>query len=202
MDITLSDAQPGPSSSAQPVAVGESASPPDRDNGDGDRPAKRRRTRNGCLPCCKRKKVRPLAPFVPSTSLSGSPGPHLPADPILLPQLCDEVKPACEACERLALTCEWEDKMQAAVERRRKRIERAQEREREREAAAAQAQGALGGSGGVQGVEATLQKGWLQTGESVLLWPTGMKGFEGGLPAVEPVPGAPVLPFYSLVPSK
>ncbi|GAA5913483.1 hypothetical protein JCM8208_005193 [Rhodotorula glutinis] len=172
MDITLSDAQPGPSSSAQPVAVGESASPPDRDNGDGDRPAKRRRTRNGCLPCRKRKK------------------------------LCDEVKPARGACERLALTCEWEDKMQAAVERRRKRIERAQEREREREAAVAQAQGALGGSGGVQGVEATLQKGWLQTGESVLLWPTGMKGFEGGLPAVEPVPGYnPAEPGLTPLPS-
>ncbi|GAA5842189.1 hypothetical protein JCM9279_002815 [Rhodotorula babjevae] len=138
MDITLSDAQPGPSSSAQPVAAGPSASPPD-DNGDGGNSRiKRRRTRNGCLPCRKRKK------------------------------LCDEVKPACGACERLVLTCEWEDKMQAALERRRKRLERAQEREREREAAAAQAQGALGGLGGAQGGGTTMQNSWPQTGEGLL----------------------------------
>lgn len=45
-------------------------------------------------------------------------------------QLCDEQKPSCGACSRLLLTCEWEDKMQAALERRRKRIERLQQKER------------------------------------------------------------------------
>ncbi|TNY20571.1 fungal-specific transcription factor domain-containing protein [Rhodotorula diobovata] len=81
--------------------VAGSASPPDNP-ADSTSRTKHRRTRNGCLPCRKRKK------------------------------LCDEVKPACGACVRLALTCEWEDKMQAALERRRKRIERMQERERDK----------------------------------------------------------------------
>lgn len=69
MEATLPDAQAGPSSSAQPVAAGASASPPD-DNGDGaNSRIKRRRTRNGCLPCRKRKKVRPGSVSTRPTSL-------------------------------------------------------------------------------------------------------------------------------------
>ncbi|KPV73479.1 uncharacterized protein RHOBADRAFT_54699 [Rhodotorula graminis WP1] len=159
MDITLSDGQPGPSSPAQPLLAGPSASPPDH-TGDGTSSrVKRRRTRNGCLPCRKRKK------------------------------LCDEEKPTCGACERLVLTCEWEDKMQAALERRRRRIERAQEREREREAAAGRAQGPLSVSDGLQDGGTVGQEGWPQTSEGVLLWPPGSEGFATPLPAVEPVPG-------------
>lgn len=93
------------------------------------------------------------------------------------------------------LTCEWEDKMQAALERRRKRIERAQEREREREAAATEAQAAVGGLGGAQGDEGVPQQGWPHASEGVLMWPAGREGFGVGLSAVEPVQGAPVLPL-------
>lgn len=59
------------------------------------------------------------------TSRSFTRSPSLPGT-----QLCDEQKPSCGACSRLLLTCEWEDKMQAALERRRKRIERLQQKER------------------------------------------------------------------------
>ncbi|GAA5993511.1 hypothetical protein JCM10908_000625 [Rhodotorula pacifica] len=62
---------------------------------------KKRRTRNGCLVCRKRKK------------------------------LCDEQKPSCGACSRLSLTCEWEDRVQAALERRKRRIERMKLKEKE-----------------------------------------------------------------------
>ncbi|GAA6006614.1 uncharacterized protein JCM10292_006008 [Rhodotorula paludigena] len=86
----------GPASSRSPPRV------PADDEGDGAGKTKHRRTRNGCLPCRKRKKR------------------------------CDEQKPTCGACARLLIECGWEDKMQAALERRRKRLERMQQRGKER----------------------------------------------------------------------
>ncbi|POY72130.1 hypothetical protein BMF94_4862 [Rhodotorula taiwanensis] len=74
-------------------------------NGKGDAKStkpKNRRTRNGCLVCRKRKK------------------------------LCDEQKPACGACSRLSLHCEWEDRVQAALERRQRRIDKMRRKEKEK----------------------------------------------------------------------
>ncbi|GAA5897074.1 Zn(II)2Cys6 transcription factor [Sporobolomyces salmoneus] len=59
---------------------------------------KKTRTRNGCLTCRARKKR------------------------------CDEQRPKCNGCSRLALDCQWEDKEKAAIERREKREQRKRER--------------------------------------------------------------------------
>lgn len=60
--------------------------------------AKKTRTRDGCLTCRSRKKR------------------------------CDQQKPKCNGCSRLALDCQWEDKEKAAVERREKREQRKREK--------------------------------------------------------------------------
>ncbi|GAA5885177.1 hypothetical protein JCM16303_005887 [Sporobolomyces ruberrimus] len=64
--------------------------------------SKKTRTRNGCLTCRSRKKR------------------------------CDEQRPKCDGCSRLALDCRWEDKEKAAVERRHKREQRKREKDLQR----------------------------------------------------------------------
>ncbi|GAA5951986.1 hypothetical protein JCM3765_005160 [Sporobolomyces pararoseus] len=59
---------------------------------------KKTRTRNGCLTCRARKKR------------------------------CDEQRPQCNGCSRLALECKWEDPERAKVERREKREQRKREK--------------------------------------------------------------------------
>ncbi|GAA5938710.1 Zn(II)2Cys6 transcription factor [Sporobolomyces koalae] len=59
---------------------------------------KKTRTRNGCLTCRARKKR------------------------------CDEQRPACTGCSRLALECEWEDAERSAIERRERREQRKREK--------------------------------------------------------------------------
>ncbi|GAA6022785.1 hypothetical protein JCM10207_000416 [Rhodosporidiobolus poonsookiae] len=135
---------------------------------------KLKRTKDGCVTCRRRKK------------------------------LCDLTKPSCNACIRLALTCEWEDKQQAAIERRKKRAERKEQREREEkekderekrerelvEQAQSQAQLAgtwLGASGSWAGVP---------LGES-----TGVPEYDPATPSLFPSSLSPAFPSISLPPA-
>ncbi|GAA5891846.1 hypothetical protein JCM5296_003248 [Sporobolomyces johnsonii] len=93
----LAPRPPLPHASPSAVPFDPSAvhpTPPSAIPGDPSSKPKKRRTRQGCLTCRKRKK------------------------------LCNEEKPRCGGCTRLALECVWEDKDRAAEERRRKREER------------------------------------------------------------------------------
>ncbi|GAA5929268.1 hypothetical protein JCM1841_004761 [Sporobolomyces salmonicolor] len=93
--------------------------PPSTIAGEPSSKPKNRRTRQGCLTCRKRKK------------------------------LCNEEKPRCGGCTRLALECVWEDKERAAEERRRKREERKRLKELEGGGSTArdEAMGQMAGSG-------------------------------------------------------
>ncbi|GAA6014335.1 hypothetical protein JCM11491_005045 [Sporobolomyces phaffii] len=93
-----------PAISVTPLASTSSLSP-DPPLGDPGRlsKTKKTRTRNGCLTCRSRKKR------------------------------CDEQRPKCDGCSRLALECQWEDKEKAAVERRQKRELRKKERAQKQE---------------------------------------------------------------------
>lgn len=88
---------------AVPIASTSSLSPDAAERtaaaeGGGAKAARKTRTRNGCLTCRARKKR------------------------------CDEQRPRCDGCSRLALECNWEDKEKAAVERREKREQRKREK--------------------------------------------------------------------------
>ncbi|GEM10388.1 C6 transcription factor [Rhodotorula toruloides] len=150
----------------------------DNTNTSGGDGQKKRRTRNGCLVCRKRKK------------------------------LCDEQKPSCGACTRLLLTCEWEDKMQAALERRRKRIERLQQKERikqEEEEKSRELQANLGSTGAtdpMMGVAAwpygAAGMGWPPA--MIPSWPSAAGDF--GIPSYNPATPsiAPQPPTFSASP--
>ncbi|GAA5917263.1 hypothetical protein JCM6882_009265 [Rhodosporidiobolus microsporus] len=94
---------------AQPTPIASTSSTlplsptsPTADSADGPAPVRHRRTREGCLSCRARKKK------------------------------CSLERPACRACVRLELVCEWEG-ARHEEERKRKRDERRVERREERE---------------------------------------------------------------------
>ncbi|BGP26653.1 hypothetical protein JCM10295v2_005606 [Rhodotorula toruloides] len=175
------DSQARPSTMRHSRQDASSASPgleDDNTNTSGGDGQKKRRTRNGCLVCRKRKK------------------------------LCDEQKPSCGACTRLLLTCEWEDKMQAALERRRKRIERLQQKERikqEEEEKSRELQANLGSTGAtdpMMGVAAwpygAAGMGWPPA--MIPSWPSAAGDF--GIPSYNPATPsiAPQPPTFSASP--
>ncbi|BGO91363.1 hypothetical protein NBRC10512v2_003633 [Rhodotorula toruloides] len=176
------DSQAGPSTTRQSRQDASSASPGLEDgitNTSGGDGQKKRRTRNGCLVCRKRKK------------------------------LCDEQKPSCGACTRLLLTCEWEDKMQAALERRRKRIERLQQKERikqEEEEKSRELQANAGAAGTPDSMMAVAAwpygaagMGWPPT--MIPSWPS--TGVDFGIPPYNPATPSivPQPPTFSASPS-
>ncbi|GAA5879998.1 hypothetical protein JCM3774_005471 [Rhodotorula dairenensis] len=140
---TLSPPQP------PPRAVSSEGHSEEEENGSAaGAKGKKRRTRNGCLVCRKRKK------------------------------LCDEQKPACGACSRLSLACEWEDRVQAALERRQRRIERMKLKEKQQQQ---QRDGA-----DLQGVSTTTEAGPLGRTKAIAKRKTGKLAA-----VVPPAGGAP-----------